>query len=142
MKAEKYSTVLPLIKMAPCQTLEFNLLGNLICSVAVIVLNKWIYAIYNVPNLFLTCLHLIFTSIGLFVCERLDIFRRKSLPIRKILSLTILYCGCIVFTNLSLQYNTVTTYQITKTLTTPLIIALQFFFIRHQISSDMKAAAV
>ena len=37
------------------------------------------------------------------------------------------FCGFVVFNNLSLQYNSVGTYQLWKVLTTPVIVAIQYF---------------
>jgi len=55
-------------------------------------------------------------------------FEKKSVPISGVLPLSIAFCGFIVFNNLSLQYNTIGIYQVTKVLTTPVIVLIHMTF--------------
>ncbi len=55
-----------------------GLLTNLISSVAIIQVNKYIYVNYDYPNMALTCLHFIFTFIGLIICEKCGVFKIKK----------------------------------------------------------------
>jgi solute carrier family 35, member E3 len=73
----------------------------------------------------LTALHFLFTYIGLELAAMAGVFERKPLSISGVLPLSIAFCGFIVFNNLSLQYNTIGIYQVTKVLTTPLIVVIQ-----------------
>ena len=72
----------------------------------------------------LTALHFLLTYIGLEVSATLNFFERKRIPLSGVLPLSIAFCGFIVFNNLSLQYNTIGIYQVTKVLTTPLIVLI------------------
>ncbi|KAB1270307.1 Solute carrier family 35 member E3 [Camelus dromedarius] len=102
-----------------------GLLLNLLASICIVFLNKWIYVRYGFPNMSLTLVHFVVTWLGLYVCQKLDIFAPKSLPPSKLLLLALSFCGFVVFTNLSLQNNTIGTYQLAKAMTTPVIIVIQ-----------------
>jgi len=52
------------------------------------------------------------------------------------------FCGFVVLTNLSLQSNTVGTYQIIKTMTTPMIIVIQTAFYARIFSLPVKLTLV
>lgn len=76
----------------------------------------------------LTALHFLMTYIGLEVSAVCGFFERKKLPLLGVLPLSIAFCGFIVFNNLSLQFNTIGMYQITKVLTTPVIVVIHMVF--------------
>lgn len=115
---------------------------NIACSIVIVLLNKWIYTHYGFPNMTMTCIHFIFTTIGLLLCHQVGIFQPKSLPVLKMLPLSLTFCGFVVFTNLSLQNNTVGTYQLAKSMTTPCIIAIQTFFYAREFSIKVKLTLV
>ena len=115
---------------------------NICLSIGIVIINKWIYTHYGFPNITMTCIHFIFTTIGLLLCQQAGIFHRKHLPVLKMLPLSLTFCGFVVFTNLSLQTNTVGTYQLAKTLTTPCIIAIQSYFYDRPFSTRVKFTLV
>ena len=115
---------------------------NVCFSIIIVLLNKWIYTHYGFPNITMTCLHFVFTTIGLLICQFLGVFSPKSLPIRSMLPLSLSFCGFVVFTNLSLQTNTVGTYQLAKTMTTPCIIIVQTYFYNREFSTKIKLTLV
>ncbi|MEJ1277237.1 hypothetical protein NN561_008150 [Cricetulus griseus] len=123
-----------------------GLLFNLLVSICIVFLNKWIYVHHGFPNMSLTLVHFVVTWLGLYICQKMDIFAPKSLPLSKILLLALSFCGFVVFTNLSLQNNTIGTYQLAKAMTTPVIIAIQTFWyqksfsIRIQLTLEARAA--
>lgn len=90
----------------------------------------------------LTCLHFFLTYLGLEVSACMDFFQRKRLPLLGVLPLSIAFCCFIVFNNLSLQFNTIGIYQITKVLTTPLIVLIHMFFYKRFLSSGETLALV
>ena len=63
----------------------------------------------------------------------LQCFSAKRLSVLKVAPLSLAFCGFLVFTNLSLQNNTVGTYQSAKALTTPTIVAIHAYFITRAI---------
>ena len=79
---------------------------------------------------------------GLVLCHFFGVFQPKKLPLRPIVPLSLTFCGFVVFTNLSLQSNTVGTYQLAKALTTPLIIFVQSQFYGQTFSKAIKATMV
>ena len=70
------------------------------------------------------------------------LFERKFIPIKEILWLSLTFCGFVVCTKLCLQNNTVGTYQLAKTLTTPVIIVLQTYFYGKSFSHKIKLTMV
>lgn len=90
----------------------------------------------------LTALHFLLTYLGLEVSACLDFFERKRLPLLGVLPLSVAFCGFIVFNNLSLQYNTIGIYQVTKVLTTPLIVVIHMIFYKRYLSSYETLALV
>ena len=118
------------------------LLINVLLSISIVLLNKVLFARYHVPNISLTCVHFVFTTIGMQLCRLFKVFTFKPLPLREMIPISLTFCGFVVFTNLSLQYNTVGTYQIIKTLTTPFIIGLQTVCYNRSFSSNVKLTLV
>jgi len=118
------------------------LILNLCCSLTIVFLNKWLYTRVHFPNITLTCIHFMITSLGLFICHLIGVFQPKKLPIKPILPLSLTFCGFVVFTNLSLQNNTIGTYQLAKALTTPLIIFIQSKFFGFTFSNSIKATMI
>ena len=132
------------IKMAaPSQrVVGICLVLNICCSIVIVLLNKWIYTHYAFPNITLTCIHFIVTTLGLLICKKFNLFQPKSLPFMHMLPLALTFCGFVVFTNLSLESNTVGTYQLIKTMTTPCIIVIQTQFYSRSFSLRVKMTLV
>ncbi|XP_067906603.1 solute carrier family 35 member E3 isoform X2 [Heterodontus francisci] len=118
--------------------LVIGLSVNLFASICIVFVNKWIYVQYGFPNMTLTLLHFLMTGLGLYICQRLNIFSPKTLNPTKILLLALSFCGFVVFTNLSLQNNTIGTYQLAKAMTTPVIIVIQTVYYKKTFSSKIK----
>ncbi|XP_013068789.1 solute carrier family 35 member E3-like [Biomphalaria glabrata] len=115
---------------------------NIFSSIVIVLLNKWIYTKYNFPNITLTCIHFVVTSLGLLICRHANIFQPKSLPFLSMIPIAISFCGFVVFTNLSLESNTVGTYQIIKTMTTPCIIFIQTYYYGRHFSTKVKLTLI
>ncbi|WAR25439.1 S35E3-like protein [Mya arenaria] len=143
-QVDSFATFRREFKMAaPSQTfVTCCLLANICCSILIVLINKWIYTNYGFPNITLTCIHFIFTSIGLVICRFLGVFEPKSLPIQKMIPLALTFCGFVVFTNLSLETNSVGTYQLIKTLTTPCIMIIQTYFYGKSFSMPVKLTVI
>ena len=119
-----------------------GILTNVVLSVAIIQVNKYIYVNYEYPNMSLTCLHFIFTFVGLLICERCGVFKIKKVPIIKMLPMAASFCGFVVLTNYSLQYNSVGTYQCLKALTTPIVVVISMYLYNHTYSTKVKLSVV
>lgn len=90
----------------------------------------------------LTLVHFVVTWLGLYLCQRFGVFCPKSLPASKVLLLALSFCGFVVFTNLSLQNNTIGTYQLAKVMTTPVIIFIQTVSYGKTFSLSIKLTLV
>lgn len=131
------------IMAAPSQNfVALCLFLNICCSIAIVMINKWIYTHYGFPNVTLTCFHFIMTTIGLLICHQMNLFQHKHLPIRNMIPLAMTFCGFVVFTNLSLETNTVGTYQLMKTMTTPCIMIIQMQFYQKRFSLHVVLTVV
>uniref|UniRef100_A0A8B9H1C2 Sugar phosphate transporter domain-containing protein n=3 Tax=Astyanax mexicanus TaxID=7994 RepID=A0A8B9H1C2_ASTMX len=119
-----------------------GLLVNLLSSICIVFLNKWIYLHYGFPNITLTLVHFVVTWLGLVMCHQMDIFSPKTLRPTKIILLALSFCGFVAFTNLSLQNNTIGTYQLIKAMTTPVIIIIQTVYYRKTFSLKIKLTLV
>ena len=124
------------------QFTAFCLCLNIALSIGIVMINKSIYTYYGFPNITMTCIHFICTFIGMLICKWIGLFTPKSLPIGKMLPISLTFCGFVVFTNLSLQTNTVGTYQIMKCLTTPCIMVIQTYFYSRSFSRNVKLTLV
>ncbi len=128
---------------SPSQTLvSISIVVNLCSSILIVFINKYLYVNYHFPNLTLTCMHFYMTSLGLVICQKCNLFNPKSLPISRVLPLSLTFCGFVVFTNLSLQNNTVGTYQLAKAMTTPCILVIQTIFYHKTYSMNIKLTLV
>ncbi|RKP18999.1 TPT-domain-containing protein [Rozella allomycis CSF55] len=108
---------------------------NVISSVGIVLLNKSVFKTYNFNyGTFLTILHFLGTFFGLLVCSMLGLFEFKRIPIKKVITLSASFCGFVVLTNLSLQYNSVGFYQMAKVLTTPGVVFIQYFFYNKSVN--------
>ena len=115
---------------------------NIACSISIVLVNKVVYTEYGFPNITLTCFHFVVTSIGLVICHQLNLFQPKRLPILQMLPLAFTFCGFVAFTNLSLETNTVGTYQLIKTMTTPCIMFIQTTYYGKSFSTNVKLTVV
>ncbi|XP_077566026.1 solute carrier family 35 member E3 [Stigmatopora nigra] len=122
--------------------LAVGLLANLLASICIVFLNKWIYLHYGFPNMTLTLVHFAVTWLGLYGCQKMDVFSPKRLPLRRIGWLALSFCGFVAFTNLSLQNNSVGTYQLAKAMTTPVIIFIQTAFYNKTFSTKIQLTLV
>lgn len=122
--------------------LTICILWNLSSSIAIVFSNKWIYTNYKFPNVTLTCIHFFMTYLGLKVCIFLNIFTPKKIPLCEMIPLCLSFCGFVVFTNLSLQNNTVGTYQVAKVMTTPAILFIHTVFYGRKYSMKIMLTIV
>jgi solute carrier family 35, member E3 len=115
---------------------------NFVSSIAIIQVNKYIYVNYEYPNMALTCLNFVFTFIGLLICEKFGVFKIKKVSILKMLPMAASFCGFVVLTNYSLQYNSVGTYQCLKALTTPTVVVISMLIYNQKYSTKIKLSVV
>lgn len=117
------------------------LLGNILMAIAIVLVNKTLYN-KGFPNVSMTCIHFLWTTVGMLVCLQVGLFKFKRAPLIKMAPVALTFCGFVVFTNLSLLYNTVGTYQIMKSSCTPCVIFLQSYFYGRHFSNCVKLTVV
>ncbi|XP_029453090.1 solute carrier family 35 member E3 [Rhinatrema bivittatum] len=127
---------------APRGLIAAALLVNLFSSICIVFVNKWLYVRHGFPNVTLTLVHFLLTWLGLCICQQLHAFVPKSLRPAQVLPLALSFCGFVAFTNLSLQNNTIGTYQLAKAMTTPVIIAIQSLFYGKTFSARIKCTLI
>lgn len=120
----------------------FYLTLNILFSIAIVLLNKWLFVHTGFPNVTLSMIHFVITFIGLVICEKFDVFCIKDVAIKDMFLIAMTFCGFVVLTNLSLAHNTVGTYQVSKTLTTPCLIIMQMIFYKKQFSLLVKLTLI
>jgi len=103
---------------------------NFISSILVINLSKWIYVKHHFPNLTLTTTNFFLTFIFLLICVRAKVVNYVHLPLFRMIPVSICFGGFIAFSNLSLQYNTVGTYQLIKLQVTPVVMLISWLFFK------------
>jgi len=108
--------------------------SNILSSIGIIFLNKYIFTKCQIKTMSLTAIQMVFTFIGLCICLQLNNFQRKSISIQKVLPLSTVFCAFVVFTNLSLEYNTIGTYQLFKVLTTPVVALITWYYYKTKYS--------
>ena len=72
----------------------------------------------------------------------MNTFVRKTVPILKVLPLSVAFCAFVVFTNLSLEYNTIGTYQLFKVLTTPVVALISWQYYKTKYSKMVVATLI
>ena len=72
---------------------------------------KWILVNSPLPSTALVCYHFSCTFVALHALKVIGVFQTKKVAPRKIMPLSLTFCGSVVLTNLSLKYNTIGTYQ-------------------------------
>lgn len=118
-----------------------SLLLNIVSSVGVIFINKAL--VFDSAGFHfgttLTIIHFIVTFLGCVMFAKLDFFAVKKLPISKVLSISMAFCGYVVFNNLSLLTNSVSVYQTSKILCTPVIVLIEYLNGKGESTATMLA---
>ena len=113
--------------MSKLLQLVFCFIINIFSSISIIQVNKYIYINYGFSNLVLTCLQFAITSACLFLCSKFQMIKTVRIPIFKMIRMSLAFCGFVLLTNYSLQFNSIGTYQCLKALTTPGVLLISHF---------------
>jgi len=116
---------------------------NVASSIAIILTNKAVFDLIDYKfATTMTFFHFVATFLGLVICWRVGLFTPKRAPWEHILPLCLSFCGFVVLTNLSLQYNSVGFYQIAKIGTTPTVVAIETLYFGKTFSQKTKLSLV
>lgn len=116
------------------------ILFNFFSSTGIVSANKLVYESGFTFAVTLTFIHFVCTTIGIFILGRLKVFTPKRLDIRRSLKLAIAGMGFVVFSNLSLQYNSVGFYQIMKHMTVVGVVIIEALCFRKFLAPPFLAA--
>lgn len=103
---------------------------NFFSSTGIVSANKLVYEAGFSFASTLTFIHFVCTTIGLLLLARMGIFTPKRLDVRKALKLSAAGMGFVVFSNLSLQHNSVGFYQVMKHMTVVGVIIIEAVIFR------------
>lgn len=103
---------------------------NFFSSTGIVSANKLVYEAGFHFGATLTFIHFVCTTLGLLLLARTGAFTPKRLDVRKAMKLAVAGMGFVVFSNLSLQYNSVGFYQVMKHMTVVGVIIIEAVYFR------------
>lgn len=116
------------------------ILFNFFSSTGIVSANKLVYEAGFKFAVTLTFIHFICTTLGLLLLARVNIFSPKRLDVKKAFKLAVAGMGFVVFSNLSLQYNSVGFYQVMKHMTVVGVVIIEAIFFQKYLSTPFLAA--
>ncbi|XP_019457289.1 PREDICTED: uncharacterized membrane protein At1g06890-like isoform X1 [Lupinus angustifolius] len=130
-------------KMGEMSSFQMGVVGALFLSVAssvsIVICNKALMSNLGFPfATTLTSWHLIVTFCTLHVAQRLNLFVSKSIDMKTVMLFGILNGISIGFLNLSLGFNSIGFYQMTKLAIIPFTVLLETIFLKKQFSQKIK----
>lgn len=120
----------------------FVIFVNFAAALGIVFANKWLFRSIHFPPVTLMAFHFLSTFIILLCLRVFGIFKVKKIGLCRILPLSLTFCGSMVLTNLSLQHNTIGTYQVLKCLADPLFVIIQSFFYKKHYSIGVKCTLI
>eukprot|EP00796_Vickermania_ingenoplastis_P006000 gene6000-4305_t len=105
-----------------------SLCTNVVSSIGIIFVNKEL--VFGKAGFHfgcvLTVIHFLATFGGCLACFYLGYVNHKHLRLRSVVLISFAFCGYVVFNNLSLLHNSVTVYQMSKIMGTPVIASIEY----------------
>lgn len=122
---------------------QLGVIGALVLSVAssvaIVICNKALISTLEFPfATTLTSWHLMVTFCTLHVAQRFNFFEPKSIDFKTVMLFGILNGVSIGFLNLSLGFNSIGFYQMTKLAIIPFTVLLETLFLKKQFSEKIK----
>jgi solute carrier family 35 protein E3 len=112
--------------------------GNVSSSVALVLINKWVFSGGFRYPMTLTFFHFVFTDLFYRALEAGGMFTRKTMPFADSFRMAAAGVGSIGFMNISLHLNSVGFYQITKLAIVPATLAAQSLLFGVSTSTKIK----
>ncbi|KAI3799378.1 hypothetical protein L1987_34675 [Smallanthus sonchifolius] len=130
-------------KMGELTGYQLGVIGALFLSVAssvsIVICNKALMSNLGFPFAStLTSWHLMVTYCTLHVAHRLNFFENKKIDMKTVILFGILNGVSIGFLNLSLGFNSIGFYQMTKLAIIPFTVLLETVFLKKQFSQKIK----
>ncbi|XP_076928406.1 UDP-xylose transporter 1-like [Bidens hawaiensis] len=112
---------------------------SVVSSVSIVICNKALMSNLGFPfATTLTSWHLMVTYCTLHVAQRLNFFENKKIDMKTVILFGILNGVSIGFLNLSLGFNSIGFYQMTKLAIIPFTVLLETVFLKKQFSQKIK----
>ncbi|XP_042475500.1 UDP-xylose transporter 1-like [Macadamia integrifolia] len=129
--------------MGEIHSFQLGVVGALALSVAssvsIVICNKALMSNLGFPfATTLTSWHLMVTFCTLHVAQRFNVFESKSIDMKTVMLFGILNGVSIGFLNLSLGFNSIGFYQMTKLAIIPFTVLLETVFLKKQFSQKIK----
>jgi solute carrier family 35 protein E3 len=115
----------------------FAMAFNFLSSVGIVAANKQVFRTAFSFATTLTFWHYLVTALGLLLLAQVRVFQIKHLDWRKCARLALGNISFVVFSNLSLQYNSVAFYQLMKHLSTPVVLFIEAFFYKQAFDQSL-----
>jgi solute carrier family 35 protein E3 len=110
---------------------------NFLSSVGIVAANKQVFRAAFHFATSLTFWHYFVTALGLALLLQVRVFQAKHLDWRKCARLALGNISFVVFSNLSLQHNSVAFYQLMKHLSTPVVLFIEFYFYNQSFDTSL-----
>ncbi|XP_010253714.1 PREDICTED: uncharacterized membrane protein At1g06890-like [Nelumbo nucifera] len=129
--------------MGETPSFQLGVIGALVLSVAssvsIVICNKALMSNLGFPfATTLTSWHLMVTFCTLHVAQRFNVFENKSIDMKTVMLFGILNGVSIGLLNLSLGFNSIGFYQMTKLAIIPFTVLLETVFLKKQFSQKIK----
>jgi solute carrier family 35, member E3 len=113
---------------------------NFVSSTGIVSANKLVFNAGFTFATTLTLIHFVSTFVGLLLLARLGMYTPKRLDVRKAAKLALAGMGFVVFSNLSLQYNSVGFYQVMKHMTVVGVVVIEAMLFRKYLAREFWGA--
>jgi solute carrier family 35, member E3 len=113
---------------------------NFFSSTGIVSANKLVFNAGFTYATTLTFVHFVSTFVGLLLLARMGMYVPKRLDIRKASKLALAGMGFVVFSNLSLQYNSVGFYQVMKHMTVVGVVIIEALLFRKFLAREFWGA--
>lgn len=121
-----------------------SLILNVVSSISTIFVIKYLvfgHAGFNFGSA-ITCIHFIATFFMTIFFMAVGCGKFKYLSVLRVLPLSFAFCGAVVFNNMSLLHNSVTVYQMSKIICTPVIVLMEKSKYNQELSFLTKVSLV
>ena len=120
-----------------------HLAFNVAASIGIVFANKLVFVLAEFPfPVTLTLLHILATAIGMRVFARQGFFEVVELSKLQVVPVAAAYIGYVILGNMSIQWNSIGFYQISKILATPAVMLLERIFYQKTSTASIKGAVV
>eukprot|EP00697_Spironema_sp_BW2_P010168 gnl/Spiro4/25294_TR12591_c0_g1_i1.p1 gnl/Spiro4/25294_TR12591_c0_g1~~gnl/Spiro4/25294_TR12591_c0_g1_i1.p1 ORF type:complete len:315 (+),score=59.59 gnl/Spiro4/25294_TR12591_c0_g1_i1:109-1053(+) len=121
-------------------TTVVNMVVNVVSTVGVILMNKYLYSQGLTQIVFLSTLHFVATSLCVWMMYLFDFFKEPDgvPPLRSFFVQSFCQCGSVAWMNLNLVVNSVGFYQISKLAAVPVILVAEYMMYGTVASTRIK----